>query len=331
MLLLLGVFGLKKWSWGVTCSYTVLTQVYGMFLESLARFIDEHREYLDDWLFLMLLRLLHRHGTDMLSSVNFKLQVVLELVRWALFGNNSDTTNSIMCIICLFSLIDRKSFDADAQFSVMCRILTDQTQPMNHKVKLGWLEYMQDLLSMLDSADFRDVTGADWTPLLHVHLLPCLIICVCFFVCVFVEIRQAMSKLLELTTEPRSAEIRKHSQKVVVGMFELNPATFTLMLRNIPKSLQESANKILKLHMQEMSSSSGEESDKEQSPKRTRKKLGGNSHTPVSRRVNKPCLLLFGENHILLFKLSFCQYCCLKEKNDILLYFFPDSWCHTQY
>lgn len=53
----------------------------------------------------------------------------------------------------------RKNFDADAQFSVLCRILTDQTQPMNNKVKLGWLEYMQDLLPMLDSADFKDITG----------------------------------------------------------------------------------------------------------------------------------------------------------------------------
>ena len=56
-------------------------QVYGMFLDTLSQFIEEHREYLDDWLFLLLLRLLHKQGTDMLSSVHFKLTLVLEHVR----------------------------------------------------------------------------------------------------------------------------------------------------------------------------------------------------------------------------------------------------------
>lgn len=53
----------------------------------------------------------------------------------------------------------RKSFDASAQFSVPCRILTDQTQLMNNKVKLGWLEYLLELLPSLDSASFKDSTG----------------------------------------------------------------------------------------------------------------------------------------------------------------------------
>ena len=52
-----------------------------MFLDTLSRFIEERREYLDDWLFLLLLRLLHKQGTDMLSSVHYKLMLVLELVR----------------------------------------------------------------------------------------------------------------------------------------------------------------------------------------------------------------------------------------------------------
>lgn len=52
-----------------------------MFLETLSRFIEDHREYLDDWLFLLLLRLLHKQSSDMLKSVHFKLQLVLENVR----------------------------------------------------------------------------------------------------------------------------------------------------------------------------------------------------------------------------------------------------------
>ena len=52
-----------------------------MFLDTLAKFIEEHREYLDDWLYIMLLRLIHRQGSDMLTSVHFKLQLVLEQIR----------------------------------------------------------------------------------------------------------------------------------------------------------------------------------------------------------------------------------------------------------
>ena len=57
-------------------------QIYSIFLDTLSLFIEEHREYLDDWLFLMLLRLLHRHGTDLLAHMHYKLQVVLELIRY---------------------------------------------------------------------------------------------------------------------------------------------------------------------------------------------------------------------------------------------------------
>ena len=58
----------------------------------------------------------------------------------------------------------RKSFEPDVQFVVMCRIVTDQTQPMNHKVKLAWLEYLRELLPLVDSAEFKDTTG---TPVVY--------------------------------------------------------------------------------------------------------------------------------------------------------------------
>ena len=67
-------------------SLSLVVQVFSMFLETLTKFIEERHEQLDDWLFIMLLRLIHRQGTDMLSSTHFKLQVVLEHIRWVLFG-----------------------------------------------------------------------------------------------------------------------------------------------------------------------------------------------------------------------------------------------------
>ena len=52
-----------------------------MFLDMLIRFIEERREYLEDWLFLMLLRLLQKQGSDVLRSTHVKIQLVLENVR----------------------------------------------------------------------------------------------------------------------------------------------------------------------------------------------------------------------------------------------------------
>ncbi|CAI8057490.1 CLIP-associating protein 1 [Geodia barretti] len=180
-------------------------RIYSLFLEALSVFIEDHREHLEDWLFLILLRLLHRHGSDLLGHMHFKLQLILELIR--------------------------KSFDTDQQFMTLCRILNDQSQPMNRKVRLAWLEYLSELIPLMDSGDLRENA----------------------------EMRQAISKLIQATSEPKSGDIRRLSQSVITGLFDLNPATFSIMLRSVSKTLQDTANKILKVYMQEASSSSDDE------------------------------------------------------------------------
>ncbi len=55
---------------------------------------------------------------------------------------------------------------------------------------------------------------------------------------IFTETRNAFSKLLSLTMEPKSVEIRKGSQKVITDLFNLNTAGFSLMLRSVPRNLQ---------------------------------------------------------------------------------------------
>ena len=89
--------------------------------------------------------------------------------------------------------------------------------------------------------------------------------------------RQSLPKVIEYTTEPKSAEVRRQSQKVLTRLFDLNPATLSLMLNALPRILQESANRILQGYVADMSSS-GEESDREKSttPKKT---------SPAQRKV----------------------------------------------
>lgn len=67
---------------------------------------------------------------------------------------------------------------------------------------------------------------------------------------------------MKFTGEPKSADIRRQSQKAIIGLFDLNPANFSLILRTLPKPDQDSANKILSTYVSELPSS-GDESDRD--------------------------------------------------------------------
>ena len=53
-----------------------------MFLETLIDFVAVHRSDLHDWLYVPLTRLLNKMGSDMLGSVQAKVQRALEAVRY---------------------------------------------------------------------------------------------------------------------------------------------------------------------------------------------------------------------------------------------------------
>ena len=57
-------------------------KVYSVFLDVLNLYIAQYKEDLEDWLFKILLRLLHKKGGDMLSTVHKKLTGVLVQIRY---------------------------------------------------------------------------------------------------------------------------------------------------------------------------------------------------------------------------------------------------------
>lgn len=71
-----------------------------------------------------------------------------------------------------------------------------------------------------------------------------------------------MAKVVKFTGEPKSADIRRQSQKAITGLFALSPANFSRILSTLPKADQDNANKILSSYMSELPSS-GDESDKD--------------------------------------------------------------------
>ncbi|KAB7504085.1 CLIP-associating protein 2, partial [Armadillidium nasatum] len=103
------------------------TKVFSLFLDTLMELIAVHSPDLEDWLYILLTRLLNKLGSDLLGSVQSKIHRTLDLVR--------------------------ESFKYDLQFQVLMRFLTDTTQTPNTKVKVATLTYLKCLVDVMDCGD----------------------------------------------------------------------------------------------------------------------------------------------------------------------------------
>ena len=56
-------------------------QVFSMFLDTLNELILTHKADLNDWLYVLLTRLLNKLGTDLLGSIQNKIHKSLAVVR----------------------------------------------------------------------------------------------------------------------------------------------------------------------------------------------------------------------------------------------------------
>ncbi|XP_077994040.1 CLIP-associating protein 1-like isoform X9 [Glandiceps talaboti] len=105
----------------------------------------------------------------------------------------------------------RECFPFDSQFNILTRFIVDQTQTPNVKTKVALLKYMQFLIELMDPSDFVNSS----------------------------ETRLAVSRIISWTREAKSLDIRKASQMVLIGMFELNTPEFSMMLSVLPKAFQQ--------------------------------------------------------------------------------------------
>ncbi|XP_078544438.1 CLIP-associating protein 2 isoform X10 [Lissotriton helveticus] len=188
------------------------SKVFSMFLETLVDFIIVHKEDLQDWLFVLLTQLLKKMGADLLGSVQAKVQRALDVAR--------------------------ESFPNDLQFNILMRFTVDQTQTPNlktvnpalqdqlrsfwsTKVKVAILKYIETLAQQMDPGDFVNSS----------------------------ETRLAVSRIITWTTEPKSSDVRKAAQSVLISLFELNTPEFTMLLGALPKTFQDGATKLLQNHL----------------------------------------------------------------------------------
>ncbi|XP_070770315.1 CLIP-associating protein 1a isoform X4 [Enoplosus armatus] len=124
--------------------------------------------------------------------------------------------------------ITRESFPFDQQFNILMRFIVDQTQTPNLKVKVAILKYIECLARQMDPTDFVNSS----------------------------ETRLAVSRIITWTTEPKSSDVRKAAQVVLISLFELNTPEFTMLLGALPKTFQDGATKLLHNHLKNSSNTS---------------------------------------------------------------------------
>ncbi|XP_045143366.1 CLIP-associating protein 1 [Echinops telfairi] len=124
--------------------------------------------------------------------------------------------------------ITRDSFPFDQQFNILMRFIVDQTQTPNLKVKVAILKYIESLARQMDPTDFINSS----------------------------ETRLAVSRIITWTTEPKSSDVRKAAQIVLISLFELNTPEFTMLLGALPKTFQDGATKLLHNHLKNSSNTS---------------------------------------------------------------------------
>ncbi|XP_029337741.1 CLIP-associating protein 2 isoform X13 [Mus caroli] len=117
--------------------------------------------------------------------------------------------------------ITRESFPNDLQFNILMRFTVDQTQTPSLKVKVAILKYIETLAKQMDPRDFTNSS----------------------------ETRLAVSRVITWTTEPKSSDVRKAAQSVLISLFELNTPEFTMLLGALPKTFQDGATKLLHNHL----------------------------------------------------------------------------------
>ncbi|XP_034400481.1 CLIP-associating protein 2 isoform X2 [Cyclopterus lumpus] len=117
--------------------------------------------------------------------------------------------------------VTRESFPNDLQFTILMRFTVDQTQTPNLKVKVAILKYIDTLTLQMEAPDFVNSS----------------------------ETRLAISRIITWTTEPKSSDVRKAAQSVLISLFQLNTPEFTMLLAALPKTFQDGATRLLQNHL----------------------------------------------------------------------------------
>lgn len=106
----------------------------------------------------------------------------------------SESLSSVHHKLCKCLECVRLSFDLDLQFNLLVKFINDKSQTPSLKVKVAILKYLQDIICYMDAVDFHSTD----------------------------ELKCAISKIISLTAEPKSADIRKVSVQFIMLFHLIN-------------------------------------------------------------------------------------------------------------
>jgi CLIP-associating protein 1/2 len=136
-------------------------------------------------------------------------------------GGENLTSVTRKIIMCLETV--RNSFGLDLQFKTLITFIKDNIiQTLNHKVKIAVLNYLQVLLCSMKSSD------------LHITE----------------DLKFAVCRIVALTAEPKSGDLRKSAQSTLIALFNLNSVECSYLINQLPKNVHDSASQILNNHLQ---------------------------------------------------------------------------------
>nr|CAB3231466.1 CLIP-associating protein 2 [Phallusia mammillata] len=168
--------------------------------------------------FSMFLEMLPDFVTNYKDSIHDWLYVLLTQL---LKKMGADLLGSVQSKVIKALQVTRESFPTSLQFNILSRYIVDQTQKPSLKIKVALLHYMLELTSMME---MKEITNTSDT-------------------------RLAVSRIITWTTEPKSHDVRRVAESLVVALFDLNASVFTMMIRVLPKTFQDGAMKVLHQHM----------------------------------------------------------------------------------
>jgi CLIP-associating protein 1/2 len=134
-------------------------------------------------------------------------------------SENLSTVNKKLCT-CLDTVL--VFFPSDLQFKTLINFVKDSSmQAANHKVKIAVFYYMQALMCRMNASDVRLTE----------------------------DLKFAVCRIVALTAEPKSQDLRRAATVVLVALFNLNSGEMNSLLSSMPQDCYDAATKIIKAHL----------------------------------------------------------------------------------
>ena len=141
----------------------------------------------------------------------------------------------------------KESFPLPDQLTVLMRFLVDQAITPNVKVKVATMKHVANISQTMESLSLSQ--GVQTGLLLSDS-----------------DEQMALAKIITWTYEPKSPEVRKHSQAALISLFRLNASHYGRILAKLPKSFQDNATPLVSSHIMNESTATLTPTDSSGSP-----------------------------------------------------------------